>query len=90
MVDRLTKYVHFVPVSHPYITTKIASLYMQHIFKLHGMPISMVSDRDATFTSLFWTELFKLQGTTLAMSTTYHPQSDGQTEVVNRSLEQYL
>ena len=90
MVDRLTKYVHFVPVSHPYITAKIASLYMQHIFKLHGMPISMVSDRDATFTSLFWTELFKLQGTTLAMSTTYHPQSDGQTEVVNRSLEQYL
>ena len=53
MVDRLTKYVHFVPVSHPYTAAKIASLYMHHIFKLHGMPVSMVSDRDAIFTSLF-------------------------------------
>ena len=53
VVDRLTKYVHFVPVSHPYTAAKIASLYMHHIFKLHGMPVSMVSDRDAIFTSLF-------------------------------------
>lgn len=89
VVERLTKYVHFVLVSHPYIVAKIAFLYMQHIFKLHVMPISMVSDRDATFNSLFWTELFRLQGTTLAMSTTYHHQSDGQTKVVNRRLEQY-
>ena len=90
VVDRLTKYVHFMHVSHPYTAAKIASLYMHHIFKLYGMPVSMVSDRDATFISLFWTELFKLQGTNLAMSTAYHPQSDGQIEVVNRSLEQYL
>ena len=71
--DRLTKYVYFVPVSQPYSAAKIASLYMQHIFKLHGMPSFIVSDRDATFTSLFWYELFRLQGTVLAMSTAYHP-----------------
>ena len=73
VVDRLTKYVHFVPVSHPYNAAKIASLYMHHVFKLHGRPSSIVSDRDATFTSLFWSELFRLQGTILAMSTAYHP-----------------
>ena len=90
VVDRLKKYVHFVHVSHPYSATKIASLYMQHIFKLHGMSSSIVSDRDATFTSLFWSELFRLQGTVLAMSTAYHSQINGQTEIVNKSLEQYL
>ena len=90
VVDRLTKYVHFVPVSHPYSASKIASLYMQNVFKLHGMPSSIVSDRDATFTSKFWSELFKLQGIVLAMSTAYHPQIDGQTEIVNKCLEQYL
>lgn len=51
------------------LATKIASLYMQFIFKLHGMLVSMVRDKDATFTSLFWTELFRLQGTYLVMST---------------------
>ena len=50
IVDRLTKYAHFVPVSHPYNVAKIASLYMQHVFKLRGMPTSLVSDKDATFT----------------------------------------
>ena len=90
VVDRLTKYVHFVLVFHPYNAAKIASLYMHHIFKLHGMPSSIVSDRVATFTSLFWSELFRLQGTVLAISTAYYPQTDGQTKIVNRSLEQYL
>ena len=87
VVDRLTKYSHFVPISHPYSAAKVASLYMHYIFKLYGLLASIVSDRDATFTSLFWSELFRLQGTNLAMSTAYHPQSDDQTEIVNRSLE---
>ena len=90
VVDRLTKYAHFVPLSYPYNAAKVVALYLKYIFKLHGMLASIVSDRDATFTSLFWSELFRLQGTMLAMSTAYHPRSDGQTGVVNRSLKQYL
>lgn len=62
VVDRLTKFVHFIPLSHPYTTAKVGSLFMQHIFKLHGMPTSIVSDRDLIFTSKFWEELFRLQG----------------------------
>uniref|UniRef100_A0A2N9EMM8 RNA-directed DNA polymerase n=1 Tax=Fagus sylvatica TaxID=28930 RepID=A0A2N9EMM8_FAGSY len=57
---------------------------------LHGLPSSIVSDRDTAFTSLFWEKLFRRQGVDLAMSSSYHPQSDGQTEVVNKSLEHYL
>jgi len=56
---------------------------MDQIFKLHGMPTSIMSDRDPIFTSNFWQELFRLQGTQLQLSTSYHPQIDGQTEAVN-------
>ena len=73
MVDRFTKFVHFVALSHPYIASKVATLYMQNVFKLHGMPTSIVSNRDPIFTSHFWQELMKLQGIQLAMSLTYHP-----------------
>ena len=62
VVDRLTKFVHFVPLSHPYTADKVVSLYLQYVFKLHGMPASIVSDRDLVFTSHFWQELKKLQG----------------------------
>ena len=87
VVDRLTKYVHFIALSHPYTASKVASVYMQFVFKLHGMPASMVSDRDPIFTSHFWRELMKIQGVDLAMSSAYHLQTDGQIEMVNRSLE---
>ena len=66
VVDGFTKFVHFVPLSHPYSTTKVAQLYMQHVFKLHGMPAIIVTDRDPIFTSHFWQELIRLQGVQLS------------------------
>uniref|UniRef100_A0A2N9F483 Integrase catalytic domain-containing protein n=1 Tax=Fagus sylvatica TaxID=28930 RepID=A0A2N9F483_FAGSY len=68
----------------------VAVLFVQYVFKLHGLPSSIMSDRDTVFTSLFWEELFRRQGVDLAMSFSYHSQFDGQTEVVNKSLEHYL
>ena len=77
VVDRLTKFVHFILLFHPYTATKVANLYLQHVFKLHGMPASIMSDKDLVFTSHFWQELMRLQGVQLAMSSAYHPRSDG-------------
>ena len=72
-VGRLTKFVHFIPLSHPYTAAKVAAVFMKNVFKLHGMPKTIVSDRGSIFTTHFWQELFKLQGTELAMSSAYHP-----------------
>ena len=73
VVDRLSKYAHFCPLSHPFTPSLIAQVFLDHIFKLHRMPTSIVSDRDPNFTITFWQKLFKLQGTQMSMSTTYHP-----------------
>jgi hypothetical protein len=90
VVDRLSKYAHFCALQHSFTTSIMAQLFMDRVLKLHGMTHSIVSDHDPTFTSNFWQELFKLQGTQLHLSTTYHPQADGQTEFVNKCLETYL
>ena len=90
VVDKFSRYAHFMPISHPYTAASIAQLYMDNIFKLHSMPLSIISDQDRVFTSAFWKELFRLTGTQLRMSSSYHPQTDGQTERVNQSREAYL
>jgi hypothetical protein len=61
---------------HPYTASKVAQAFLDHIFRLHGMPTHIISDRDPIFTSIFWKELFQLVQTTLYMSFAYHPQSD--------------
>lgn len=90
VVDRFSMYAHFLALSHPYTAVSVAKLFFDNIFKLHGLPETIVGDRDVTFTSSFWKELFRLQGTQLCFSSSYHPQPDGQTEAVNRVLEMYL
>nr|GEW44391.1 retrotransposon-related protein [Tanacetum cinerariifolium] len=90
VVDRLTKYAHFIALSHSYTAVQVAQVFLDHVYKLHGMPATIVSDRDKVFLGLFWKSLFKSLKIELHMSTTYHPQSDGQTKVVNRCLECFL
>eukprot|EP00253_Pinus_taeda_P012175 PITA_12175 len=90
IVDKLSKAAHFIPVQSTYRAPQIAHVFMQNVFRLHGLPKVIISDRDVKFTSAFWRTLFADLGTQLNFSTAYHPQTDGQTERVNQVVEDML
>lgn len=89
-VDRATKRVHIVPSKEEDTAEDVAKKFFDHIFKLHGLPDDIVSDRDPKFTSRFWTQLTALCGISLKMSTSRHPQADRATEIMNRMISNYL
>ena len=90
IVDRLTKSAHFLPVNVEDSLEKLAKLYLDEIVRLHGVPLSIVSDRDPRFTSRFWPSLQTALGTRLHFSTAFHPQTDGQAERTIQMLEDML
>jgi hypothetical protein len=77
VVDRFSKYAHFVPLGHPYTASSVVRAFFNDIVRLHGFPESIVSDRDLVFTGHVWRDLFKMAGVQLRMSTAFHPQTDG-------------
>jgi transposase InsO family protein len=90
VVDSVSKRSHFIP-THTMITALGSTrLYLQNVWKLHGLPRLMLSDRGPQFVAEFMRKLYCLLGITISSSTTYHPQLDGQTEHVNQELEQYI
>lgn len=90
VIDRLSKMVHLIPTTSSVTAAEVARLFVENVVKLHGLPKSIVSDRDKNFTSIFWQTICQMWGIQQKMSTAFHPQTDGQTERVNRVLEEYL
>ena len=91
IVDHFTNMAYFVPIKDGLKTAEgCANLVLKNIWRLHGLPSSIISDRDPVFTSKFWAELMGRLDVRLRKSTAFHPQTDGQTEMVNQSLKQYL
>ena len=90
IVDRLTKSARFVPIKVTYSVERLAEIYIANVVRLHGVPLSIISDRDARFTSHFWRCVQKALGTQLKFSTAFHPQTDGQSERTIQILEDML
>lgn len=85
VVDRYTKYAHFIALAHPYNVQTVAQAFIDNVFKLHGPPVSIVTDRDRIFTSNMWQAVFKSMDFQLKLSTAHHPQTEGQSERVNHA-----
>jgi hypothetical protein len=81
---------HVLTLSHPYSALTVAKAFFDHVVKLHGLPMSIVNDRDPVFTSNVWCEMLRLSGTQLRMSSAFRPQTDGQSEVTNNIITIYL
>lgn len=90
VIDKFTKFARFIPLTHPFTALSVAQLFMRHVYEVFGMPRIIISDRDRVFTSALWQELFRLADVKLNMSSSYNPQTDGQTERLNQCLETYL
>jgi hypothetical protein len=90
VVDSFTKYAHFLPMLHPFTAAGIAKVFLNQVYRLHGLPSAIIFDWDRIFTSQFWKELFHLADVSLQLSSSYHPQSDGQTERLNQTMETFL
>ena len=90
VVDRLTKMRHFVPCRTTTSAPDLANLFLHHVWKLHGLPNDIISDRGPQFASNFWRQLCSRLGISPRLSTAFHPETDGQTERANQTMEQYL
>jgi hypothetical protein len=90
VVDKLTKATHFIPLKTTHREADVVDIFLKEVAGLHGIPKTIVYDRDPKFTSNFWKGLFKGFKTNLNFSTAYHPESDGHTESVNRVIEDML
>jgi hypothetical protein len=90
VVNRFSKYAHFMPLGHPYTATTVTRAFFDNIVHLHGMLTSVVSDQDPVFTGHFWKELFKLSGVQLQFSSAFHPQSGGRSKATNQIITMYL
>jgi hypothetical protein len=89
-VDKLTKMIHIAPCVGLSTASALADLFLKNVFRYHGMPTRFISDRDPRFNSAFWKEFFGYCKLTCKMSSVFHPETDGQTEIVNKSIENYL
>jgi hypothetical protein len=90
VVDKLTKYALFISLSHPFTARLAVQLFLDNVFKLHGLPLAIIIDQDRIFTSQLWQDLFKSLGVKLKFNIAFHPQTNGQSERVNQCVENYL